>query len=172
MINKLKYTIASRLIKKKPGVKNFGGILDEAKNIFIIMPEDEKDFMNSIKIIEYLNFLRKDSVVFLNNSALHLIYNTMNLKIEEYFNSDKSKLQIPKQSLRIRLKKNKFDLLIDLNRQENFFLSICGMIVKPDFSIGFAKKGADLFYDFQFAESGNDSEISYKNLLNCLQMFK
>ncbi len=170
MIDEIKYKVISKLLKRNKSVKVFNGLLGHSKKILVIMPEVEQDFKSAIKIAEYLSSLHKDVTLFLNNSVLHLFYNTFNIKIEEYFSSDKSKLGIPKQNLKIKLKKNNYDVLIDLNKEENLFLSICTKYVNATYFIGFNKKHSDLFYDIQFSSRDN-TENSYKNFLNYLQMF-
>lgn len=171
MIDKLKYYYISQVYKKKQEIKNFNGLLNKVKNVFIIMPENENHFTDSVPIAEYLSTMKKEVTLFINNSVLHLFYNSYNFKIEEYFETDKNRFGFPTRSIKAKLKKIHCDLLIDLNKEENLFLSVCGKNICTAASIGFTNTLSDFSYDIQFSPTEDNSKISYKNFLNCLQMF-
>jgi ADP-heptose:LPS heptosyltransferase len=82
-----------------------------------------------------------------------------------------NKLDLPNHKLINKLVELKFDGVIDLNRTDNLFYSYVTNLVTAKLRIGFAKKGADYFYNFQIAQNEFDSEKSYNNFLNCLKMF-
>ena len=63
-----------------------------------------------------------------------------------------------------------FDIVIDLNIEENLFYSAAANIFKSEFRIGFVKNDSDLYYNFQIPHEINN-EFSYRNLLNSLAMF-
>lgn len=176
MIDKIQNLASSFFIKqnkiKELTVKTFSFVVKKAKKIFLIMPDNEDDYKSSISIIVFLLSENKE-LVLLTNSINHYLLPNFNskIKIEEYFEADKNKINFPKKIFREKLKFYDVDLVLDLNKSENIFASICSKIIKAGFVIGFNKKNSDKYYDIQFSSKENDSEISYKNLLNCLQMF-
>ena len=84
---------------------------------------------------------------------------------------DVSKLNLPSNKLMNELAGKSFNAVIDLNRGENLFCSFASNLVESPMRIGFKKKNSDKFYNIQINDSEDNPQISYKNLLNCLQMF-
>ena len=70
-----------------------------------------------------------------------------------------------------KLSQLRFDSVIDLNRKEDLFYSYASNLVNAKIRIGFSKKGADKYYNFQITNNDIDSDKSYNNFLNCLKMF-
>jgi len=89
----------------------------------------------------------------------------------EYEIRDISKIKLPKKKLISKLSERNFDVVIDLNRNENLFYSFAVSQIKTKLKIGFEKKGSDKFYNFQIACNKKEPEEAYKYLVNCLQMF-
>ena len=89
----------------------------------------------------------------------------------EYEIRDISKIKLPKKKLISKLSERNFDVVIDLNRNENLFYSFAVSQIKTKLKIGFEKKGSDKFYNFQIACKKKEPEEAYKYLVNCLQMF-
>lgn len=83
---------------------------------------------------------------------------------------NKTKIGLPNKELVSKVKKHTFDLVLDLNRDNDIFSSAMGNIPLSGFRIGFVKKNADYFYNFQIPNEINP-EKSYRNLLNSLRMF-
>ena len=84
--------------------------------------------------------------------------------------TDKTKIGLPNKELIGKIKKHTFDLVLDLNIEDDVFASAIANIPLSDFRIGFIKENADYFYNFQIPNEIN-REKSYKNLLNSLRMF-
>ena len=65
----------------------------------------------------------------------------------------------------------RFDVIIDLNRGEEIFYTYITKALNVPVKIGFVNSDSDNYFNIQIANSRNDPEISYNNLLNCLKMF-
>ena len=92
-------------------------------------------------------------------------------KAMEFGVADLNKLDLPGNKLIEKLSSMRFDGVIDLNRKDELFYSYASNLVNAKIRIGFAKKGADKYYNFQISNNDIDSEKSYQNFLNCLKMF-
>ena len=92
-------------------------------------------------------------------------------KAMEFGVADLNRLDLPGHKLIVKLSDMRFDGVIDLNRKEELFYSFASNLVNAKIRIGFSKKGADKFYNFQIANNEIESEKSYNNFLNCLKMF-
>ena len=65
----------------------------------------------------------------------------------------------------------RFNAILDLNRKENIFCSIVSNLVNAPVKAGFQKNNADKYYNLQIVNKEENPELSYKNYLNCLEMF-
>jgi hypothetical protein len=176
MIDLIKQKTARYLISKK--LKNvllseqsFSTALKRSGSFLILMPEDEKDFRTCFFVLDYLEQINKAIKVLTKDYRISLLPAKFRNKAIEINISDVNKLDLPNHKLMNKLAELKFDGVIDLNRTDNIFFSYVTNLVNAKLRIGFAKKGADDYYNFQIANYENDSEKSYNIFLNCLKMF-
>jgi len=83
-----------------------------------------------------------------------------------------NKIDLPSKGLLSKLLMKKYDVVLDLNRQEQLFYTYVSGVMGAAVSIGFAKSFADKVYNIQIANSETNPKISYENLLNCLKMLQ
>jgi ADP-heptose:LPS heptosyltransferase len=69
------------------------------------------------------------------------------------------------------LSAKEFDVVIDLNINENIFYSVITSMANTRFRVGFKKRNSERFYNLIIINNEIKPEISYRNLLNSLQMF-
>ena len=176
MIDSIKQNISRFLISRK--LKNvvlseqdFSESLKRSGSFLVLMPEDEKDFRASYLVIEYLEHLNKSIKILTRDYRISLLPAKFRNKAMEFGISDLNKLDLPAHKLIEKLSEMKFDGVIDLNRKDDLFYSYVSNLVKAKIRIGFAKKGADKFYNFQISNNDVEAEKSYNNFLNCLKMF-
>jgi len=176
MIELIKENIARIIISKK--LKNvtlseqsFSTALKRSGAFLILMPEDEKDFRTSFFILDYLEQLNKTIKILTKDYRISLLPAKYRNKSIEISLSDLNKLDLPNHKLISKLSELRFDGVIDLNRKDNLFYSYVANLVTAKLRIGFSKKGADQYYNFQIANNNDDHEKSYNNFLNCLKMF-
>lgn len=176
MIKYFKEKIADYIIERK--LKNnripshsFSNLLQKAFTYMVIMPEDEDDFHKSMEVLKYLEEHGKHLTVFSYNFRRNLINQKYRPSTIEYGLIDRTKLGLPNGRLVSELERKEFNAVIDLNRNENIYCSFAANLVKSPIRIGFSKKNADKYYNVQISDKEDNSEISYKNFLNCLQMF-
>ncbi len=176
MIAYLKSKIANLVINKRlrnKSVQNrsFKNLLSKCSNLFIIMPEEEVDFQNSKQVLKFLK--EKDKRL----TTLNFDFRVTDLQFEHLNDSiayglvDYSKINLPSKKLANNLNQKEFDAVIDLNRGENLFCSFAANLVHSDIIIGFRKNNSDKYYNIQINDIEDNPEISYKNFINCLQMF-
>lgn len=171
MNNQLKNFIISfylRYSKKEKTNFQFSKDIKNANEFFLILPENKKELIASLSILNYLRSQNKRLYLFLSTSVSSSIpYDNFYYKV--YYEIDKTKLDFPKKHIKDELSKIKVDLLIDLNIQDNLFTMLCTNFVNAKNKIGFSKKFADKIYNIQFKINQTNSEISYENLLNFIK---
>ncbi len=175
MIN-VKYLIANIIInsklKKHPKIKQvFNFAFKKAETFFIILPENEIDFHNIIKELNFFEVNNKMFSLLVNDFRINALPTKYKEKSLGFNMKDLNILKLPTKQFSQKLKQIKSDLVIDLNKNENLFFSYAANLIDSDIKIGFEKNGADKFYNMQFSKNDQDSELFYKNFLNCLQMF-
>ncbi len=176
MFETLKKRIASFLVKRrylsqKREIKSFNEFITNSHYVIFIMPSNEKEFSNCFDIIKYFQIHKKIITLFLPESDVNLIPDKDYYRLITYSFNELNKFGLPSLVLKNKLNKNKFDVLIDLNLEEdNFYTAIVGEI-SAKYRIGVNKKKSSQIFNFQINCSKNNSEISYRNLLNSLQMF-
>lgn len=150
---------------------DFSTLLKKAHTFIVFMPDDEVDFHHSIKVLDYLNQQAKNVTIMTKDFRVSLINPKLRQGLIEYEIRDISKIKLPTKKLIAKLSEKNFDVVIDLNRNENLFYSFAVSQVRSKLKIGFEKKNSDKFYNFQVAFKGTEPEEAYKYLVNCLQMF-
>ncbi|MEE9432225.1 MAG: hypothetical protein V3V16_14340 [Melioribacteraceae bacterium] len=156
---------------KSLGESNFNHFITDAFDYLIILPSNEMDFSNSFDVAKYFSIHKKNVTLFIPDLKRNLVNLTNRYNIIDYNLNDVSKLGLPNKDYITELNKHSFDVLIDLEREENIFISAITGLVKAKFKVGFKKNEIDNLYNFQVINSKLNSEISYRNLLNSLKMF-
>lgn len=168
---------AARFILRKSGVKeqfnqrNFSAVFDKVFSFLILMPADDKDFRLSLPALEYLKEQKKTVFVMTNDYRISLLPTYFRLNSIEHGIKDVTKLNLPAKGVQNKLSKMRFDVIIDLNRQESVFYSYIAKTISAQVKIGFVRSDADSYFNLQIANYQGDPEVSYNNLLNCLKMF-
>ena len=175
MFESIKKRIAQYLIKRKFAGNSkevsFNNFLKESVKFLIIMPANENDFIHTYDIIKYLEIHRKSVTIFCQAHRISTIPEKEKYKFIPYANSDISKIYLPEKSFLEKVEQKYFDVIIDLNHEESLFCCAITNYFKSNFRIGFQKQNSDRYYNFQIQNNERNSEISYRNLLNSLQMF-
>jgi len=176
MIEYIKAKLAAYVVNKTFNSKSvpnrsFKNILRNCSSFFVIMPESEQDFQKGKQVINFLDKYHKIISIMTFDFRRNEFLQSHFRGIVEYSLGDYSKLNLPSTRLSEILKSKEFDAVIDLNREENIFCSFAANLVKSDLIIGFSKNNSDKFYTIQINDNEDNPEISYKNFINCLQMF-
>ena len=176
MLKTIKQKIARYVVNKK--IKHieirrqsFTDLLKNSMRFFILMPDNEVHFHNASVIINYFESLDKDIIVFTRDFRVNLLPIKHRNPSINFGLEDITKLNLPTDKLENKLKEYEFDLVIDLNKEENLFYSLIANLVRSQVRVGFKKNNSDKYYNLQIDNSEDNPEIFYKNLLNCLQMF-
>ncbi len=176
MFENLKVKLARLIIRRKYLKKNiepivFNNIISQSVYFLVILPGSEKEFIHSFELIRFLIIHRKSVTLFLPEHKYNLIPEKERYKFIVFNPLQKTKLNLPDPSLIESLQNKTFDVVIDLNRQENIFFSAVANIVKSRLRICFNKEYSGAYYNFLFADSQENPEVAYRNMLNFLQMF-
>ncbi|MFO7447428.1 MAG: hypothetical protein R6W90_13745 [Ignavibacteriaceae bacterium] len=176
MIDLLKEKVAlfvvNRQLKHNPQAEvSFTNFFSSSFSFFVLMPEDEKDFIRAFEVLNFLEESRKNILIYTYDYKVSLLPIKFRQKALGHGVADVSKWKLPSKSYQGKLNGLRFDAAIDLNRKDNLYCSFSANLVQARIRIGFSKSGSDKFYNLQVADNEDSAELSYKNLLNCLSMF-
>jgi ADP-heptose:LPS heptosyltransferase len=93
-----------------------------------------------------------------------------NATIVTYHSTSITKLFMPNKTLIQKLNSMEFELVIDLERNENTFMSAVANIVKSKVRIGFKKNRSENYYNLLIQNSDQNIESNYMNLLTSIKM--
>ncbi len=176
MIATLKEHAARYIIKKKTAAKEFNQrdfsfVFKKSFSFLILMPVNDKDFWLAIPILEYLKEQKKNIIVLTNDFRISLLPPFFKANAIEHGINDITKLNLPSRSLINKLTRHRFDVILDLNREEELFYGFITKTLNAPLKLGFVNSESDNYFNMQIVNSKSDPENSYKNLLNCLKMF-
>jgi len=156
--------------RKKNIVQKFNGVLANAKNFIVLMPENEHDFLDALEVTGFLLSKKIHVTLVANNLAMHVLKDKSPYRLEEYFPTDKNKFGFPKRKLVNRLKIYSYDALLALEKEVSPFQNYLADKIQTEIKIGTASPGNDKIYSVQIANGENAENDSYKIFLNCLQL--
>jgi hypothetical protein len=164
--------IQHKLKKSNFSNKSFSYAFKNSNSILVLMPEVDKDFQYSTEILVFLEKLKKEILILTNDYRVNLLPLHFRSKALGHGLKQINKIDLPSKGLLSKLLKKKYDVVLDLNRQEQLFYTYVSGVIGADVSIGFSKSFADKVYNIQIANSETNPKISYENLLNCLKMLQ
>jgi hypothetical protein len=176
MISQIKNIIALFIAKRKFARKqnvaqNFQKCFSNAHDIMMILPSVGNSY--SSEVVDIIKFVdsQKKRILFINKIEFKNYLPTgYGHSAIEFSELDKTKLGLPTKEIINKINKLSFDLVIDLNLEDDIFATTVSNIPQSNFRIGFVKNKSDVFYNYQLTREIN-SEKSYRNLLNSLRMF-
>ncbi|NLT49833.1 MAG: hypothetical protein GXX85_02820 [Ignavibacteria bacterium] len=176
MIENLKNKLALYFLRKsykraKADKKIEYDFFRKSSKYLIVMPDSDEDYQNSFHIIRYLAKKKKNVSVFIPEYKMNLFDKSLKCEIITYGLSDKTKLNLPSKEIIEKLKEKKYDAILDLNKSENLYFAGVALLPECKIRAGVNKQKTKQFYNVLFNISENNSEISYRNLLNSLSMF-
>ncbi len=166
----------SRFRFRKSGDKiiSFTRAFSDARDVLVVMPIDRSQLLNTVFVIDLLRrTFREENLTFVasekNQELRRMMPRSQFIPVRD---DGHTLLYLPHPDLLARVLKKPYDAAIDLNLD---FLLPSAYICKASNArvrIGFARKGADLFFNFQVhrAPSHNGKE-AFDSLAGCLQKF-
>jgi len=176
MIKLFKDIVAKVVLNKiskqtKYSEQRFNLYFQRSYSFLLVMPENENDFTNSFPILEYLDKNKKNISILTYDYRVSKLPVKFKSKVIDHGVKDMNKFDLPVKNFTNRLNENKFDVILDLNKDENFFHKILVCKIKSSLKVGFEKPNSDKCYNVMIRNEKNNSENSYQNFLNCLRMF-
>ena len=176
MIDSIKLKIAHFIVNNKAKhshieKKSFKDLLKNSFRVLILMPANEAHFHYALDVLKFFDGLNKEIFVFTQDFRVNLLPAKHRPEALDFSLVDINKLKLPSQRLEKKMTAKEFDVVIDLEKDENLFNSMLVCQIKSPVKIGFRKLNSDKFYSLQIDNIEDNPEIFYKNLLNCLQMF-
>lgn len=176
MINAIKQKIALLIAKRKyfskgDATTNFTGKVSSAQKFLVLLPDNSEDTLSAVDIPTYYKINKKEVTILGYKNVIPIALETHSFDSISFSEEELTKFGLPNKELVDKIKSKEFDVVIDLNRRENFIFSVLSNIPKSAVKIGYKKEKSDVFYNFQVANNQNNAEISYRNFLNSIQMF-
>lgn len=170
--NKMGYYIfKKKMLKHYDSSYSFNDFIENSVNCVLIMPLNDLDFNNSFDVAKYFRIHKKNVTVLIPEHKVNSINITSHYDHISYSIEDITKFGLPTKSYIQKLDEYKFDVLIDLEREDNLFLTAVTSLISAKYKVGFKKAEIENLYNFQLVNTKINSEISYRNLLNSLKMF-
>jgi hypothetical protein len=166
-----KFIFRKKIVQKEFEPRDFSTVFKRSFAFLILMPEDERDFRLSIPILEYLREQKKVIHPMTHDFRISLLPPFFKATAIEHGINDETKLKLPSKKLLDKIERTRFDVVMDMNREEVLFYSFIAKSINAPVKIGFARNDADNYFNLQIKNNGGEPEISYQNLLNCLRMF-
>ncbi|NWF90051.1 MAG: hypothetical protein HXY50_11400 [Ignavibacteriaceae bacterium] len=151
--------------------RSFRDFFKKSFSFLVLMPDNDTDFHYAIEVLKGLSLYKKHATVFTQEFRANLVPIKYRPQVIEYTDKDIGRLFIPSKKLMEKLASMRFNAILDLNRKENIFCSIVSNLVNAPVKAGFQKNNADKYYNLQIVNKEENPELSYKNYLNCLEMF-
>jgi len=176
MLDSIKHKIAQFIVNRRAKQtaiekKSFKDLLKNAFRILILMPMNEVPFHKAIEVLKFFDGLNKETIVCTQDFRVNLLPQKFRSAAIDFSILDINKLKLPSKRLENKFEGLNFDVVIDLEKDENLFNCMMVCIIKAPVKVGFRKRNSDQFYSLQIDNTEDNPEIFYKNLLNCLQMF-
>lgn len=176
MIDFVKEKLAGLIVgnKYKPEqytTRSFKDFFKKSFTFLVIMPDNDTDFHYAIEVLKGLTQNKKHITVFTQEFRANLVPMRYRPQVVEYTEKDVGRFYIPSRKLLEKLSSLRFNAILDLNRKENIFCSVITSMVNAPIKAGFQKNNADRYYNLQIINRQDNPELSYKNYLNCLEMF-
>jgi hypothetical protein len=176
MFEKIKLQLAHIVLNKKYAKKNhshveYNKVISDATDILMIMPSNDQDFYHSLDLIKYFQIHKKNVTLFLPEHKYNLIPEKEKYKYISFHEEQLTRLKLPGKSLINRLRFKDFDVVVDLNKDENVLFSAITNIVNSNLRVGFNKTRSESYYNLQATNSEMNPELIYRNFLKFLQMF-
>jgi hypothetical protein len=164
--------IVNRSVKeRKINSQSFSHFYKKSFNILVLMPEAEAEFNHCFQVLKFLEETKKNAFIFTHDFRVSLIPLKYRPHVIEYNVGDTTRLNLASKKLTDKLMQQKYHAVIDLNIKDNIFFSHLITILDLQVKIGFKKNNSDNYYNIQVNGVEGNPEKSYKNLVNCLQMF-
>lgn len=165
------YIIKAKYVKKTEMPLNFNKAISNSNTFFVILPFEEKDFYSSFDILKYLLIHKKEVTLFIPDFRYSALPDKEKFRSISFHIKQITRLNLPNNNLATRLKSNVFDVVLDLNRNENTFFSAVASHVNSKIRVGFKKPNSDLYYNMIIDRPEKEPEEAYFGLLSYLKMF-
>ena len=163
-----------RFRRSREKVISFTRSVSNARDVLVIMPLDRRQLLNTVFVIDLLRKrFREENVTFVTHEKNQELKKMMpRSQFVTLLASEATLFYLPRREALRRVQRRSYDLALDLNLD---FLLPSAYICKASGArvrIGFARKRADTFFNFQVR---TDPALSPQNLFDrlatCLQMF-
>jgi ADP-heptose:LPS heptosyltransferase len=160
--------------KVREPLVTFTGVLSGARNILIVMPLDGSPLYPVAPVVTMLraHFTEEQISVVVSEHSTEALEALRHSPVIRILPSEITPWMLPRHDVLVRAGTRHHDVAIDLNLD---FLLPSGYIcreTRTPVRIGFARKGADLFYNLQVQTGPAESRTQrYERMANCLLMF-
>ncbi|MDX9923121.1 MAG: hypothetical protein RBS48_00040 [Ignavibacteriaceae bacterium] len=138
--------------------------------IVFIFPKGGIEYSSYSYIINFFLSIGKKAIFIIEDNKTSSFPILSGTKFLTYNENDLSRYGLPKKEFLEKYKKERKDLVIDLNYEDDFFATTISASSSNCLSIGYFKEYSELFYDIIINTSDNFSDRG-KYIVNLLMMF-
>lgn len=165
------FIIKRKYLRKSNELIDFKKAISGAKDVLVIMPDQEADFSASVEIVKYLQIHKKDVTLFISELKHEAITPKQDFKFISFHPTQITWFFLPDRRLMTRLAGKRFDAVIDLNRQEDTFFSSIANAVQSGIRAGFRKNRSSDYYNLLYESKQSEPAAAYSKFLEHLSMF-
>lgn len=165
------FIIKRKYLRKSNELIDFKTAISGAKDVLVIMPDQEADFSASLEIVKYLQIHKKDVTLFISEPKHEAITPKQDFKFISFHPTQITWFFLPDRRLIARLAEKRFDAVIDLNRQEDTFFSCISNAVNSGIRVGFRKNRSSEYYNLLYESKQSEPAAAYSKFLEHLSMF-
>lgn len=159
-----------RFRKVKDPVMSFADAVSSARRALLIMPLRKREFLPTIMVIEFLmnRFRGADITVVSDDHGREAVRMLPRSHFIHVMNDEVSPFFLPRATLLQRIRERRPDLVVDLNLDFVLPSAYIGRAVDARVRIGFARKHAEVFYNFLIQP---DPRLERKHLYDRMAAF-
>lgn len=160
--------------KLRDSVVSFTSAVSGARQVLIIMPLGPGEFLPTVMVIDMLKrrFREENLTIVTGDRGLEVMRMLPRTQFIHLLKHEVSYFFLPRADVIERLRKRQYDLAIDLNLDLVLPSAYICRASAARVRIGFNRKHADAFYNFQIQPDPTLSKrLIYDRLVQCLDMF-
>ncbi len=155
---------------RRDKIVNFTQAFQRARYIMVIMPRKKEQFLTAYEMLK--NIPGKYNITVIAMSEYKNYFTMKRYRYVEVGEDDISIFGLPKKNFIRKIALFRYDIAIDMSFDFDIFNAWLCQKVNSGIKVGFKRKNADLFYNFQLA-IGEDTDMksAYTGMIGSLSIF-
>ncbi len=155
-------------------VMTFTDAVKHARTAIVFMPVDQRQSESARLLLNYFQnkFRGSKLTIVLQEDTQSSFLNSVSCEVLRLKKDDVSPFAVPRKSVLRRIRRNEYDLALDLNLQFHLPSAFLCKASRSRIRVGFGYENADTFFNFQIiADKSRNIKTVYERVVSCLGMF-